>query len=167
MPLVLGLDISANRVGWAVLQPRGKHLPRGGCVTRRDGESPGAFAARAVELLLDELAYEQGRREPSLSPQDVVVAVEVNRWPRLAGGRFVEAFASCCETRGRVLQLLEPADTRLVQASNEPKDRRRRRLELKYGLGILPRGLRWSQDAIDALSVADALAARLAVSPRG
>lgn len=162
---VVGLDISGDRVAWAIVDGGLRSI---GVLTRKSHEHS-HFALESVNRLQDETRTIWATE---------IYALEINLYPRITfHGRptanLIRNYMVCRWTEGRVLQLLNapnPATLERVrgggwklngkwnvvtsvalQASGGKgaKDKRRAKMRLVYGnLGV-------GEDEIDALSIAD------------
>lgn len=145
--LIVGLDISKNKPGIAVL--RNGDLVAWNVVRRKTEDDGFIVASESADFVSQ---YTMPHFEENGGP--IVLAMEVQMGPIPVFKR--RGIEECIEMRGRILQELyqfTPEGTVLlrVPASREKKPKRRARIEKMYRLeaGKLP------EDAIDALSVAD------------
>ncbi len=136
---VLGLDISALNLGYAVIVDG--RLEAHGSVARGKGESDFAFACRVSWALLTKVRIDRP-----------IVVYEVQRGPVKASKRKVLDW--CVQQRGRLLQTLGVEGVP-VQADNRPKPRRRVEMGLLYKEDL--EGVKLNEHAADALDRRDNL----------
>ena len=175
MPRVCGLDVSANRIAWALCDGAGE------CDTdyiRRDTDTLGVFVEVGVDMIRD--AMKEGGAEAS--------CIEINLHPKIMhkghpSANLIRAYLRSRWVEGAVLSRLfecEPLEIQKIkggfhkipagnvfalQASGgkDAKLRRRERMTLHYNL----QAAKISEDEIDALAVAHECAVALTTGIRG
>lgn len=138
--MIIGLDINTKLVAWAIIDSRGVPNSFGNVeVGSHDRLWVVEEALRRIRMIM-----------AGCIP---IVGIEVHDFPSQAIPS-IKNYRRARWMEGRMLQALYVDEPIEVQASNESKAVRRRRMEMKYGIRR-DRGEKFTEDEIDALAVAD------------